>query len=170
MGIEKERTEVRNYTYNESWERVAQPSYETFFEFLETLALVDGRYPIDDYHAFYIWLSRDSNFQDIDGYPVIDIYEKNVIDEGMTRERFLQWCQDFNIPRPIAVDGEITPQGELFNEWYENENARIDTAYTTWTTKYKIDISEGAVMKFIDENAQPRYIVTDFDNRGMIVG
>lgn len=174
MGIEeieqRETEPVRTYTFNPSWEHVAHASYEAYFEFLKPLALIDGRYPIDEHHAFFIWISRDPKFQDIEGYPVIDIYEKNVIEGGMSQERFLEWCRSSSIPVPLEIHGEVTQEGQSFNEWYANEEERTIAAYTAWTTKYHIDISEGAVMRFIDENAQAYYIATDFEDRGMIVG
>jgi hypothetical protein len=175
MSIEKFDTgsteEFQSYQYDHNWERVALPSYENYSDFLETQDLLDGRYPVDDYHAFYIWLSRDPKFQDIDGYAVIDIYEKNVIEEGnMTQERFLEWCRDFNIPVPIEAHGEVSPQGELFNEWFEKEVARRETEYTIWANKNHIDISKGAVMRFIDKDAHAHYIATSTEDAGTIVG
>lgn len=160
----------RTYTFNPRWENVAHASYEAYFEFLESINLIDGRYPLDDLHAFFIWLSRDPKFQDIEGYPVVDIYEKNVIEGSMSEVRFLEWCRDSSVPTPHEVHGEMTQEGQLFIEWYEQEVDRTESLYTAWTTKYHVDISEGAVMRFIDENAQAYYIATDFEDRGMIVG
>lgn len=174
MGIEEmekgDNEPLRTYSFDPSWEQVAHASYEAYFEFLETIDLIDGRYPLDEHHAFFIWLSRDPKFQDVDGYSVIDIYEKNVIEGGMSQERFLEWCLDNTIPVPHEIHGEITQEGELFNVWYAHEEERTIATYTAWTTKYHIDISEGAVMRFIDENAQAYYIATDFEDRGTIVG
>jgi hypothetical protein len=88
----------------------------------------------------------------------------------MSIDRFLEWCRDFDIPTPNAIHGELTEYGEKFNEWFQDETIRVENVYKTWTFENGIDSSEGSVMQFIDGNAQPHYVVTDFENRGTIVG
>ena len=88
----------------------------------------------------------------------------------MTIEDFLEWCHHFDIPVPTEIHGELTEYGKNFNQWAENETTRVENSYLKWAFKNGIDSSEDSVMRFIDDNAEPHYIVTDFENRGMIVG
>src|SRR3989344_2827743 len=97
---------------NESKERVARVSFETYMQSLENFDAIDGTLPEDTVHAFYLWLSKQEKFQDIDGHPIKDLYKNNVIETGMTNERFFAWCRDFNFPTPHDEHGEATKEGE----------------------------------------------------------
>lgn len=150
-------------------ERVALISFESYLDTLHNIDSMDGEIPADVVHVFYIWLARQVKLQDIDGYSILEIYKKNVMETGMKYQRFFQWCRDFNFPVPLDEQENVTDDGEKFNLWFEAETEMKNLQYAQWADKNKIDTSEGSVMRFIDTNGDAHYVCTDFDHRGEIV-
>ena len=151
-------------------ERDAPMGLDKYLSNLFDFDQVDGKVPVSDIHSFYIWLSREPEFKDIDGYSLVELFEANVIDGYMDTERFFQWCKDFNFPYPIDEEGKVTPEGLSFNiNFYNKEVAQRVEKYEAWAKSNGIDCSEGAVMRFVDAEGNTYRVRTDADNRGEII-
>ena len=154
----------------DSIEKFAPMGIDEYQEAIIEFDLLDGKIPKDNAHAFYIWLSRDPLFANIDGVSLAELYEKNVIETGMIQERFFQWCKDFDLPYPIESDGTATLQGKRFNtDFLAYEDERRSVLYETWAQEHGIESKEGTIMWFRDTEGNVFRVRTDADNRGEII-
>lgn len=150
----------------------APVGYDEFKKHLLAEITVNGELLKNDDHAFFAWLvARYPKYVDIDGVSLRALYEKNVLENGMSAADFQSYCTNFKFPYP-TVDN---PESDLYFyafEWkrYKREYMRInDTAYQGWADDHQIDTRPGAQMRFVSIDGDEYVVSTDVVSRGRII-
>jgi hypothetical protein len=148
--------------------------FEDYYLFLEELDTFDGVPVLDDDHAFYVWVTEHlPEYQNIDGVSLLQLFEKNVIENGMTKERFLEYCLDHNFPTQYTDVSlaQTTPLFKRFSTYFDQLLIQKEQIYLTWAEEQGIDTTPQATMSFsCSEEENARFLVhTDFANRGLVV-
>ncbi len=139
---------------------------EDFRQFVSTLMHIEGKRFVDRDHAFYIWaIERYEHLQDIDdGVSLLDIYEKNVIENRMEKRDFYSYCDKHKFPAPGP-----TVSGEDFHMWeftkYMNEIILArKQEYKDWAETHQVDIRPKATTIFIDTAGEKQAVKTQFED------
>lgn len=154
--------------------RSEQPAAIDLDTYLSSLPLpleIDGRIFESEDHLFYHWVTtRFPQFQMIDGVTLEQLYEKNVLETGMSVERFFQYCDEHQFPVPIPT---MRPQNEYylieFNT-FRAEQARLkNEEYEMWAYQHGINTTPDAVMQFTDAEGNEYEVQTGSEQRGTIL-
>ncbi len=151
-----------------SKEEISYLNFDDYLDFLTLLNTYNGRVIEDENHIFFVWCTeQDPQLQNIDGVALDALYEKNVIEGGMSVERFHQYCVDHDfLPRDPEKRGEIIAH---FNNFLEGIYQQKKVEYETWAQTHDIDVSVGALTTFIDKEGNRYRVRTDYDHYGEIV-
>ena len=139
---------------------------DDFRQFVSTLMHIEGKRFVDRDHAFYIWaIERYEHIRDIgDGVSLLDIYEKNVIENRMEKNDFYNFCDNNKFPAPGP-----TVHGEYFHMWEFTKymNAIVlarKQEYEDWAETHQVDIRPRATTIFIDAAGDKQAVKTQFED------
>lgn len=119
-----------------------------------------------DAHLFYKW-ATDQNLLgagNIDGVTLLELYEKNVLETGMSEERFEQYCIDSGFPHYDAMEYD---EFDVVSEEYWTSCPHVARQeYEKWAAEKDIPTTEGSRMIFRTKADAVVLVFTDTELRG----
>lgn len=151
-------------------EKVAHIDLNTYLEITSSLDQISGELPSTELEGFYLWHKNAYPDFKVQGFSMLDTYRHNVLEGGMSEERFEKWCRDFELPHPDLFLIPANPGLFIeYLEWYRLETDRRNNIYEQWAEEKGIDTRPGAVMKFLDSEGNVYRVRTEFDRRGEVI-
>ena len=153
-------------------ETVAAIDLDSYLAALPVPEYVEGKLMEDDSHMFYFWLSKyHPEVGVVDGVTLEDLYLKNVIENGMDENVFLQYCEHNKFPLPPTYNEPETPGSfdGLYRKYVAAHRQEKDEQYEAWAGEHGIATNSGAIMRFVDLEGYEYRVRTDTDNRGQII-
>jgi hypothetical protein len=152
-------------------EKAAPMSLDEYLSALPVPYEFEGHVYEDLTHAFYGWLGKyHADDTNVDGVSLLALYEKNVLEVGMTERDFLQYCDRNSFPVPLTGSGSRSDQYAISFQVYKGLNDRLQAqAYKEWAMEHGIETAPGTVMRFIDAEGNEYRVTTGTKNRGQIL-
>ncbi len=152
-------------------EKAAPMSLDEYLSVLPLPYEFEGQVYEDLTHAFYGWLSKHyAEDTDVDGVGVITLYEKNVLEVGMSESDFLQYCTRNNVPVPVTGNGKESDLFALSFRVFCGQHDRLQKrTYEEWAEVNGIVTTPGAIMRFIDAEGNEYRVSTATETRGQIL-
>jgi hypothetical protein len=149
-------------------EYISYVALDTYLEFIASLNTYEGRTMEDEDHTFYHWVtSAQADLQHVDGdTSLADLYDKNVLEHGMTKERFYQYCTDHNFPQPNPTNETNRKLLEQFVVIIDQQLEEKRLQYEDWAAAHHITTTPGTVTTFIDAEGNRLKFRTDWERYG----
>lgn len=155
-----------------TFEKVASIDIDSYLEALSLMTTIEGKIMENDIQTFYFWLSKyHHDVSIIDGVSLADLYQKNVVEVGMSVDDFIRYCERHRFPLPPSYYETETPSrfATSFARYLEEQRQLQDEAYVGWAGEHGISTAPGSIMRFADTEGNEYRVRTDIKNRGQII-
>lgn len=131
----------------------------------------DGKIFEDIDHAYFFWLSKyHPKEHTSDGVTIEELYEKNVLENGMALTVFYDYCKSNGITIPVMMSEDAIDFFNFeFQRYLITKIKEKDERYEEWAKDYGIPTNPGSIMRFLDTEGNEYRVRTDVENRGEII-